>query len=72
MNIYREVSRLAKSRGMPIYVLEREAGLSNGTIRKWDESSPTVKNLSSVANVLGVKATTIIKRAEAEEENLSK
>jgi transcriptional regulator with XRE-family HTH domain len=34
--------------------LERQAGLKQRTIYKWDESKPSVDKVLAVANVLGV------------------
>ena len=40
--------------------LERKAGLGNGTISKWNDSSPTVANLQEVAKVLKVKVNKLL------------
>lgn len=52
--IYKNVKALADKKGLSIAELEKKAGLSNGTIGKWIESSPKVNSLVKVANVLGV------------------
>ena len=52
--VYDRVQELADKAGIPIYALEHDAGLKNGTIGKWRTSIPTVKNLRAVADVLGV------------------
>jgi transcriptional regulator with XRE-family HTH domain len=52
--IYKNVKALADKEGLSIAELEKKAGLSNGTIGKWIESSPKVDSLVKVANVLGV------------------
>lgn len=52
--IYKNVKALADKKGLSIAELEKKAGLSNGTIGKWIESSPKVDSLVKVANVLGV------------------
>ena len=46
---------------MTIRAVEREAGLGNGTISKWETSSPSVKNLTAVAEVLGMKVEDLIR-----------
>lgn len=50
--VYDKVKKLADKRGISIYALEREAGLPNGAIGKWRESSPTLKSLQAVAKAL--------------------
>lgn len=52
--IYDKVKKLADERKISIYALEKEAGLQNGAIGKWRISSPTLKSLQAVANVLGI------------------
>lgn len=44
---------LAKEKNISITNLEKEAGLGNGTIGKWSNANPSVKNLKAVADVLG-------------------
>lgn len=34
--------------------LERDCGLANATIRRWEHASPTVANLTKVADYFGV------------------
>lgn len=55
-----KIKELCKERGISIAELEKQAGLANGTIRKWDVSSPYVDSLSSVAKVLKVKPSKLI------------
>lgn len=50
--IYNTVLACAKEQNISIRELERRAGLSNGAISKWEQSTPTVDNLISVAKVL--------------------
>ena len=40
---------------MTIQELEKQAGLSNGSIGKWKKSSPNIYSLMAVAKVLKVK-----------------
>lgn len=55
MNLKDRLVELAAERGInSIAALERQAGLGNGTIKRWADSSPSVDNLKAVANVLGV------------------
>lgn len=41
--------------------LERQAGLKQRTIYKWDESKPSVEKVLAVANVLGVTVEELAK-----------
>ena len=48
------IKRLAKEQGKSIAKLEKQAGLSNGSISKWDDHAPQADRLQRVAYVLGV------------------
>lgn len=54
MNIYDNVRAAADAAGKTISDVEREAGLSNGTIGKWRIFKPRVDRLLRVARVLNV------------------
>ena len=51
--LYERIKQICSERGLSISNLEKEAGLSNGSIRKWNRSSPTVDNLIAVSRILG-------------------
>lgn len=65
--IYKAIKDICKEKKTSVTEVEKKAGLGNGTISKWDNSSPTINNLEAVAAVLGVKVTTILKRRDTEE-----
>lgn len=48
------IKALAQAKGHTLASLERAAGISNGTISKWDEHSPTLAKLEKVAQCLDV------------------
>lgn len=48
------IQKLCKEKGTSIFKLEKELGFGNGTIYKWDKSSPAVDKLKRVAEYLGV------------------
>ena len=50
--IFDKIKELCKARGISVAQVERDAGLSNGAISKWNDASPTVANLQAVAKVL--------------------
>lgn len=52
-NIFDKVSKKAVEKGISINLLESRAGVSTGSIYKWNTVSPTVRSLSKVARVLG-------------------
>ena len=52
--LLKNIRKLCQERQTTVAQLEREIGLSNGTISKWASSSPTVNNLKAVADYLGV------------------
>ena len=60
MHIYDKIKAMCEERGMSVRQLEVAAGLKNGAISKWNDSSPTIKNLKAVADVLKVKVDKII------------
>ncbi len=54
------IKELCKQKGMSIRELERKCGLGHATIAKWDKSSPTLKNLKTVANQLDVPVCELV------------
>lgn len=53
--VFENVKALCEKKGISITQLEKESGLSAGSINKWKNSSPTAKSLQAVAKVLKVK-----------------
>lgn len=58
--LYDKIKEICKEKGMSVASVEKEAGLSNGVIGKWNKSSPTVENIQAVAKVLKVKVDKLI------------
>ncbi len=52
--IYEKIKDLTEKNGISIAALEKKLGIGNGTIRKWNEVSPTLENISKVARYFGV------------------
>lgn len=48
------IRRLCSKKLVSIAKLERATGISNGTISRWDKSSPTIENVQKVAEYFGV------------------
>ncbi len=58
--IYEKIKELCQERRTTVSAVEKEAKLSNATIRKWNKSSPTVDNLQAVARALNVRVEELI------------
>ncbi|WP_445448961.1 helix-turn-helix domain-containing protein [Enterococcus faecalis] len=55
--IYEKIRKLAIAKGVSIYRVERDAGLSNGAISKWGKSAdqtPSSESLKKVADYFSV------------------
>ena len=50
--IYDKIKEMCKEKGISVGSVEKQAGLSNGAISKWNNSRPTIDNLQSVASIL--------------------
>jgi len=57
------ITALCKGRNISVSKLEQSTGLSNGVIRKWGVSSPTVDNLKRVADFFGVTVDDLLSDA---------
>ena len=60
MTIYDRIKIKAEEIGISIKALEREAGLGNGIIKRWNETSPQCNKLEKVANYLHVSIEWLI------------
>jgi len=65
--VYENVSRLCKKRNWTIQKLEQKAGLKNGTIGKWRESTPRSDLLRAVAKVLHVSMESLMRDEPTDE-----
>jgi transcriptional regulator with XRE-family HTH domain len=68
--ILENITRLCKEKGVSIAKLERETGISNGTISRWGVSSPTVNNLKAVADYFGVALDDLTKERQDFNQNV--
>lgn len=59
--IYAKIQDLCKAKGTSVAKLEKELGIGNGTIGRWDKSSPTVLRLKLVADYFGVSLDELLK-----------
>lgn len=64
--IYENVAQLCKRKGISIAKLEKELSIGNGTIGRWEKSSPTIDNLKKVADYFGVTVDELIAAGNAD------
>lgn len=58
--IYKNIIALCRQKNISIAKLEKELGMGNGTIGKWERSSPTIESIKKVADHFGVSVDTLI------------
>nr|DAS41866.1 MAG TPA: repressor protein [Caudoviricetes sp.] len=63
--MYQIIKKLCESNSISIFSLEKKLGFGNGTISRWDNSSPTVANLKKVADYFGVTMEELLGEKEA-------
>ena len=56
------IRRLCSKKMVSIAKLERETGIGNGTISRWDTSSPSIENVQKVAEYFGVSVDDLLSR----------
>ena len=54
MTLKERIKELANAEGISLPALEAELGFGNGTIVKWDKSTPNAEKLNTVAKYFGV------------------
>lgn len=64
MSYYNALWILSKRKAVPISTVEKELGISNGAIRQWKVTSPTVKNAKKVAAYFGLTLDELDRMAE--------
>ncbi len=64
MEICETISRLCKEKGISISRLEKELSFANGSIRRWNESSPSVDKLEKVADYFNVTTDYLLGRTD--------
>ena len=60
LQIYNKIKEICKQKGITPSSVEKQAGLANGLITKWNDFNPTVRNLKAVADVLEVSIDELI------------
>lgn len=59
--ILANIKELCEKKNITIKQLERELEIGNGTISRWDQSSPTVENLQKVAKYFKVSLDKLLR-----------
>ena len=60
--LLRNIRRLCGERSVSIAKLERETGIGNGTVARWDISSPSIDKVQRVAEYFGVTVDELLKK----------
>lgn len=72
MSLVNRITQIASSNDLTLAKIERIAGFGNGTIRRWDISSPSADKLFSVANILNTNIEYLLTGKDKQESrNLS-
>lgn len=65
--VYQKIKKIADSKGISIYRIEKDCGLANGTIGKWGNTAkqmPTAISLKKVSDYLKVPMEELIKQKQ--------
>lgn len=62
--LYVNVKKLCQKQGITFAQLEKSLGFGNGTIRKWDTSSPSVDKLEKIADYFQLSTDVLLGRGE--------
>lgn len=61
--IVENIRCLCRERGTSVCELEKVAGLGNGTIGRWNRSSPRVDSLQRVADYFGISISDLLRES---------
>lgn len=64
MTLFERTKETAKIRGLSLYSLEKQSGLSENALYSWRKSSPKSENLQKVADVLHVSTDYLLGRTD--------
>ena len=67
MSIVERIRNLCKSENTTLAALERELNLSNGSIAKWDKSTPSIEKILLITNRFNVNIDWLVTGKEAAE-----
>lgn len=66
MDFYERLTALMKERGLSHKMLENALGISNGSVSKWNKSTPNVKTLKKLEDYFGVTTDYLLTGEEKE------
>lgn len=66
IKIFDNIKDVCEDRGLSISALERKANIGNGTISRWNESSPRLDKIMAVAKALEVPLSVLIEEEVTE------
>lgn len=64
MRLTFRIKELADKKKVTFAEIERNTGISNGQIRRWDTSSPKIENIQKVADYFDVSTDYLLGRSE--------
>ena len=64
MGLVKKIKILCDEKKLTFAELERTVGISNGQIRRWDNSSPKIENVQKVADYFNVSIDYLLGRTE--------
>jgi len=64
MSVLYKIKDLANEKGVSLSELERSIGISNGSISKWEKSSPKADTLQKVADYFNVSVDYLLGRTD--------
>lgn len=64
MSLVQRIKNLCNERKITFAEVERNVGISNGQIRRWDTSSPKIENVEKVANYFDVSTDYLLGRTD--------
>ena len=62
--ILENIKRLCAARGITIAELERNAGVGNGVVARWDSMNPRTDRLKAVADYFGVRVDDLLREGD--------
>ena len=62
--IYANILAICEARGIPIRKLERDCGIGNGVVRRWDEGHADVWLVKAAADYLDVTVDDLLREPE--------
>lgn len=66
--LYDNVKEICLEKGVSVGYVEKQCGLSNGSISKWNENEPGIRKVQKVADFLGVSIEKLLEDRTDEKE----